>query len=334
MKHSHRSHVRHTQNSRSKSRLSLASILALSFSASLFTACAVETKRSDDIQFANQQNLHDTTTAGHEASLTQNTSNTLQYPQATESEPTIVMKDHHGNIIHPKMNLADASTSPKSEPLATVISPPAQAHAHRSAGPVPATQAMAWLKNGNSRFRKGFVRKDGQSMKDIARLTKGQKPHTIIVSCSDSRVPPEVVFDQKLGEVFVVRTAGQSLDASAIASIEYAVEHLGSNFIVVMGHESCGAVKATLSTMKSSTDLGSPFLNKLASNIRPRLSSISERTPASEGLVMEGWENAKGAARELVTRSEIIRRAIESGDVKMASALYHLGSGEVEWSTQ
>lgn len=78
---------------------------------------------------------------------------------------------------------------------------------------------------------------------DLKRLSTGQKPHTIVLSCSDSRVPPEVLFDQKLGEIFVIRTAGQAIDSSVLASIEYAVSHLGTNLIVVMGHESCGAVK-------------------------------------------------------------------------------------------
>lgn len=190
---------------------------------------------------------------------------------------------------------------------------------------------MNWLKNGNKRFRTGNVRHDGQDLNDVLRLSKGQKPHAIVVSCSDSRVPPEIVFDEKLGEIFVVRTAGQSFDDSAIASIEYAVAHLGSNLIVVMGHESCGAVDATLSMMKGQTDLGSPFLNHLAENITPRLAHVSLRQPASEHLEVEGWANVKGAALELLTKSEIIRTAVQQGSLKLTTALYHLSTGNVEW---
>lgn len=334
---------------RLSSRYFLLAGMAFAF---LTSACAVETKRREDKSaeatvaaapppppmikpHLETQNVDQPTMA----------SNTLD-------EASVVLKDAHGNIVHSKLapsiappNTQEALPTTDSHQLqssshkvhtalqTTAALSATQHSAHRTAGPVPATQSLGWLKNGNTRFRKGFLRADGQSHKDVLRLAKGQKPHAIVVSCSDSRVPPEVVFDQKLGEIFVVRTAGQSLDSSAIASIEYAVEHLGSNLIVVMGHESCGAVKATLSAIKDKADLGSPYLNQLVSNIRPRIANLSARQPASEGLVMEGWENAKGASKELLTKSEIIRRAIESGDVKITSALYHLGTGEVEWSS-
>jgi carbonic anhydrase len=210
---------------------------------------------------------------------------------------------------------------------------PAAAHApaahHREIGPVNAETSKRYLSNGNKRFTTKNFRNDGVSENDLKTLATGQKPHAIILSCSDSRVPPEVVFDQKLGEVFVVRTAGQMLDASVIGSIEYAVSHLGSNLIVVMGHESCGAVKAALSTF-SGGDAGSASLNKLVADIHPRLARFS-RTTASVGVIDESWSNVEGVAVDLAARSEIIQKAIESGELKIQKALYHLGSGEVEW---
>jgi len=196
-------------------------------------------------------------------------------------------------------------------------------------GPVPADKALGWLKNGNKRFSKSYLRKDGQSSKDRMRLVEGQKPHSIVLSCSDSRVPPEIVFDQKLGEIFVVRTAGEALDFSAIASIEYAVEHLGSNLILVMGHESCGAVKAALAALDGS-DAGSPWLNKLVHDLRPHLMSFKGKA-VSEGALVEAWANTEGVAKDLVARSQIVRDAVNTGDVKIQTALYHLGSGEVEF---
>jgi carbonic anhydrase len=199
----------------------------------------------------------------------------------------------------------------------------------REAGPIDSATALRYLKNGNTRFTHKTFRKDGVSSDDIKKLSTGQKPHTIVLSCSDSRVPPEVLFDQKLGEIFVVRTAGQALDSSVIASIEYAVSHLGSNLIVVMGHESCGAVKAALGTL-SGGDAGSPSLNKLVADIHPRLARFS-RQPASEGVKVESWSNVEGVATDLAARSEIIQKAIESGQVKIEKALYHLGSGTVDW---
>lgn len=206
-----------------------------------------------------------------------------------------------------------------------------EAHAHgRTVGPVPADKAFGWMKNGNRRFSKGFLRKDGQSQKDVARLAQGQAPHSIVLSCSDSRVPPEIVFDQKLGEIFVVRTAGPNLDPAVIASIEYAVEHLGSNLILVMGHSGCGAVKAAMSTLEAKQDLGSPWLNKLVAAMHPRLAAFS-RKPASEGFVDEAWANVDGVAADLLRRSDIVRAAADSGTLKVREAVYHLQHGVVDF---
>ncbi|AUN98108.1 carbonic anhydrase [Bacteriovorax stolpii] len=199
----------------------------------------------------------------------------------------------------------------------------------REIGPVTADTALRYLVNGNKRFVGKQFRNDGVSTKDIQKLASGQKPHAIVLSCSDSRVPPEVLFDQKLGEIFVIRTAGQAIDSSVLASIEYAVSHLGTNLIVVMGHESCGAVKAALSTLNGG-DAGSPSLNKLVGDIHPRLKRFS-RLPASANVVDESWSNVEGVAADLTTRSEIIQSAVESGELHIEKALYHLGSGVVDW---
>lgn len=196
-------------------------------------------------------------------------------------------------------------------------------------GPIPADKSLSWLKNGNTRFVKHFLRNDGDLAKDRNRLVPGQKPHAIVISCSDSRVPPEVVFDQKLGEIFVIRTVGESLDASAIGSIEYALNHLGSNLIVVMGHDSCGAVREALATLDGS-DAGSPWLNKLVQDLHPHLKSFKGK-PASADLAVEGWANVSGVAKDLVDRSQIVRDAVNSGEVKIQTALYRLGTGVVEF---
>jgi carbonic anhydrase len=205
---------------------------------------------------------------------------------------------------------------------------PHEAH-KREIGAVGADSSKKFLINGNKRFTTKRFRNDGVSSDDLKKLSSGQKPHAIVLSCSDSRVPPEVVFDQKLGEIFVIRTAGQAIDSSVIASIEYAVAHLGTNLIVVMGHESCGAVKAALSTL-SGGDAGSPSLNKLVADIHPRLARFS-RIPASAGVINESWSNVNGVASDLAAKSEIIQSAVESGELKIQKALYHLGTGSVEW---
>ncbi|MBL7542663.1 MAG: hypothetical protein JNL11_02555 [Bdellovibrionaceae bacterium] len=201
----------------------------------------------------------------------------------------------------------------------------------RKIGPTTADKALGWLKNGNTRYLKGFLRKDGANKKDVVRVSEGQRPHTIVFSCSDSRVPPELVFDQKLGEIFVVRTVGQTIDSSVLSSIEYGVQNLGVNLILVMGHSSCGAIKTAIETA-SEEDIGSPFLNALVAEVQPRIIHGTTRGPASEGLISEGWDNTRGVAQKLMEKSKIVRDAAKSGSLRVETALYHLKSGQVEWS--
>lgn len=236
----------------------------------------------------------------------------------TETETTVTTTE--------ETTTTETSAPPKAE-LPQKLPTKAHVEHHRKAGPVSWDKALGWLKNGNKRFLKGQLRKDGQNKKDITRLSKGQKPHSIVLSCSDSRVPPELTFDQKLGEIFVVRTAGQALDSATIGSIEYAVEHLGSNLIVVMGHTSCGAVKAAHMTLDG-TDAGSPHINNLLHDIHPRLQSMAGKEPSAE-YMKESWANVKGVAKDLYNRSAIIRNAMQTGELKVAEALYDLESGVV-----
>ena len=203
------------------------------------------------------------------------------------------------------------------------------AHEVRLKGEISPEKSLVILKGGNKRYTTARTFQSGISLKDRQKLVAGQKPYAIVLSCSDSRVPPEIVFDQKLGQIFVVRTAGQSLDYAAIASIEYALEHLGSNLIVVMGHESCGAVKAALGTLKGG-DAGSPWLNKLVADLHPHLKRFSSLSQ-TDGVIVESWANVEGVAKDLLERSEIVNKLVKTGEVKIQNALYHLGSGEVEW---
>ncbi|MDO9182268.1 MAG: carbonic anhydrase [Bacteriovorax sp.] len=213
--------------------------------------------------------------------------------------------------------------------LSVQVSCKEAAHEHRLKGEINPQKSLVLLKNGNTRYATDHPNLKGIGKADRSKLVSGQKPYAIVLSCSDSRVPPEIVFDQKLGEIFVVRTAGQSLDSAAIASIEYAVSHLGSNLIVVMGHESCGAVKAALSTLKGG-DAGSPWLNKLVADLHPHLKRFSELSQ-TDGVIVESWANVEGVAKDLLDRSEIVKGLVQPGEVKIQNALYHLGSGEVEW---
>lgn len=198
-------------------------------------------------------------------------------------------------------------------------------------GDVAPEKALGWLKNGNTRFMKKNWRRDGASRADVIRLSKTQKPHTIVISCSDSRVPPEVVFDQKLGEIYVVRTAGEIMDPAALASIEHAVANLGVRLILVMGHNRCDAVRAAIDTMGNNKDAGSDNLNSLVSAIRLNFDKLGGK-PISKDLSRESWANANGVAKGLTTRSKIIRDRVQAGDIQIHTALYNLDSGVVDFT--
>ncbi len=208
---------------------------------------------------------------------------------------------------------------------------PAAAH-HITAGTTPEA-ALKELQDGNARFTKGTVKHSHQDEARRKELTLGQKPQTIILSCSDSRVSPEVVFDQGLGDVFVIRVAGNILGAAQVASIEYAVEHLGTRLILVMGHESCGAVTAAAKTPPDKT-AGSPDLDTLVSSIRPSFDGLTqlEFNSALEDKKLSKLVNlnVNYVAKRLVERSAIVRHAVESGNVKVARGVYQLESGIVQ----
>ena len=132
-------------------------------------------------------------------------------------------------------------------PLGTIAKEPE----HADAPKVSPADALARLKAGNQRFVAGKLQHPHQDSKRRAELAKGQQPFAIVLGCADSRTSPEVLFDQGLGDLFVVRVAGNVLDDHALASIEYAVEHLGAQLIVVLGHQRCGAVQAAKDTVRA-----------------------------------------------------------------------------------
>ena len=197
----------------------------------------------------------------------------------------------------------------------------------REAGHVPAEKALGWLKNGNTRFVKGFFRKDGALASDRKRLIIGQRPHSVVFATSDSRIPPEVLFDQKLGEIFVVRTLGLALGDNVIGSLEYAVMYLGVNNIVILGQDS-GNITAAAQAM-AGIDLGSPAMNSLANDMKPRLNAKLSTKPGN--AAQESWWNIEGVASEILERSAILRDAVASGEVKMNKSMYSLDSGRVNW---
>ncbi len=166
-----------------------------------------------------------------------------------------------------------------------------------------------------------------------AGLATSQKPYAVILSCSDSRVPPEVIFDKGLGEIFVVRVAGNIPDPIVLGSIEYAAEHLGSPLVMVLEHERCGAVTATVDAKGKST--GSSNIDALVKTIDPAVKAARKKCPgASKGELVECAAdiNARNVAASLTRNSKILRHLVAEKKLKIVVAKYDLDDGVVTLS--
>lgn len=211
--------------------------------------------------------------------------------------------------------------------LAVFISPFAlsQSAGHDASAQTPsADQLWTSLVDGNQRFINGKP-----SHRDLVSerrsLQKTQHPLVAVLSCSDSRVPPEVVFDQGLGNLFVVRVAGNSSEPTGVGSLEYAVEHLGTVMIVVLGHQSCGAVTAACSGEKMPT----PNLEAVAEPIAPSC-SVAKQQHSGEGLVdFAIRDHVRKTASDLLAQSKVLRQAHDEGKLTIVEAYYSLDSGAV-----
>ena len=182
-----------------------------------------------------------------------------------------------------------------------------------------AEEALKKLKEGNSQYvlDKEHV---GTEVDIRNQLTSGQEPFAIVLSCADSRVIPESIFDANAGELFVCRVAGNIANTSTIASIEYAVAHLGTKLIVVLGHESCGAVTAALSGGDNGHNL-----NHLCAHITPAIHA-GESSDVNDVVKVNAEMNAKA----LSNRSQIVREAHDNG-LSIVAAYYNLDSGKVDF---
>jgi carbonic anhydrase len=180
------------------------------------------------------------------------------------------------------------------------------------------------LMEGNKRFVSGKTR-----VRELVQLRHtlagGQHPKVVVLTCSDSRVSPEILFDKNLGDLFVVRSAGNIADPIGLGSIEYAVEHLGSSVLVVLGHEKCGAVTAACSAEKMPT----PNLQAIVDKIEPAVSQAKSYAK-SESLVAEAiYENIHESAKDVLADSAVLRHALKDGKLTIFEALYRIDSGEV-----
>jgi len=200
---------------------------------------------------------------------------------------------------------------------------------------IGATEALERLREGNRRFVSGV--RSLEALGSSARrseLVAGQEPFAVILGCSDSRVPVELVFDQGMGDLFVIRVAGNVVAASQIGSVEFATERFGTRLVVVMGHTWCGAVQATLEELQRPTENQSRNLRSIVDRIRPSVEGLlaTELKHDPEALAREAVRaNVRVSAHHLRNGSERLEQLIRSDGLHVVGAEYSLETGAVEF---
>lgn len=188
---------------------------------------------------------------------------------------------------------------------------------------ISADAAWQKLKEGNTRYAAGQLAHPNQTAARREEVAKGQKPFAVVLACADSRVGPEVVFDQGLGDLFVVRVAGNIVDNAGLGSIEYAVEHLGASLVVVLGHEKCGAVAAAVGA------------GHVPGHVHSIVKALEPAVTASKSQGGDSVDNAVRSNVQLVTKQiagavPILSERAKSGRLKVLGARYDLDTGLVE----
>jgi carbonic anhydrase len=184
------------------------------------------------------------------------------------------------------------------------------------------SESLMKLLDGNLRFTSGSSIHGNQSLVRVKEVVKGQHPYAIIVGCSDSRVPPEVIFDQGVGDLFVIRTAGNLVDDIALGSIEYAVEHLHVPLIMVLGHEKCGAVDAALQGGEAPGQI-----QKLIDKIKPAVDATASLP--GDKLDNAVIDNIKRIVDQLKHSKPIIEEFLHHKKINIVGARYDLDEGKV-----
>lgn len=193
--------------------------------------------------------------------------------------------------------------------------------------PVPPDEALQRLVLGNERFCRGEAHWSGTRPDSLAALAAGQRPFATILGCSDSRVPPELVFDTGLGDLFVVRVAGNVFSNEVAGSIQYAGAHLHTRLFVVLGHDGCGAVAAALETMIRGTRHRSR-IHILVENILPALGSIDRRLSPSTQLALAVERNVRWSMRQIAESPEG-RARLATREITLVGGVYQVASGRV-----
>lgn len=190
---------------------------------------------------------------------------------------------------------------------------------------VSASQALARLKAGNARFVAGTMTNQNDVIERRLALTGGQAPFAMLLACSDSRVGPELLFDQRVGDLFVIRNAGNFVTDGVLGTLEYGYSVLGAKLIVVMAHESCGAVSATYDAIKTGKPLP-PHLDAIEQGISAGITATVNANGSKNAAAIA---NAKAQAARVGDLSPILQAGITKGDLRVVAADYHLGTGHI-----
>jgi carbonic anhydrase len=200
---------------------------------------------------------------------------------------------------------------------------------------IPADEALERLKAGNRRFVANAPTHDASEYHTRrAELAGGQEPFAIILGCSDSRVPAELVFDQGLGDLFVIRVAGNIVAPSQVGSVEFAAARFGTRLVVVLGHSQCGAITATLEELQQPTENQSRNLRAIVDRVRPSVETVLEAYGDGDPeLLIEAAvrANIRASVNHLRHGSEILEQLIDCHGLKVVGAEYSLATGEVNF---
>jgi carbonic anhydrase len=190
-------------------------------------------------------------------------------------------------------------------------------------------EVLAWLKAGNDSFVQGKFHVIGVDSSLRISLSNAQHPKAIVLACSDSRVCPELIFDKGLGDLFVIRVAGNIVDDAVIGSIEYAVEHLHTSLVVVMGHQNCGAVAAAVEDLEKHENGITNHIRILTDKIQQAMISVnySDKDTVKKALMC----NILFSLSTLTQSRPVLSEAVKKGDISVVGAVYDLYTGKVEW---
>lgn len=198
-----------------------------------------------------------------------------------------------------------------------------------------AAEALARLREGNQRFVADIrSNKTAPTQSRRGELVSGQEPFAVIFGCSDSRVPAEIVFDQGLGDLFVIRVAGNVVAPSLVGSVEFAAAHFATPLVVVMGHTQCGAILATVEELEQPAEERSPNLRSIVDRVRPSVETLLATSLRHDraGLIRESVRaNVRASAAHLRHGSEILERLIETRGLRIVGAEYSLETGVVDF---